>query len=80
MKDIHDFLKHSGFDQTSENSFTNSKCKVTIIGNNTASAHYEVKTEEGSMYSNDINIYWLIGVLTYYNYIDRNYTTPWEHS
>ena len=51
------------------NSYANHNCNVTY-----EDGYYGVSDNDGwAMYSKDENIYWLIGVLTYYGYIDKNY-------
>lgn len=65
------FLKRNGFEKTEPNSYANNMCNIVITD-----VVYEVADSEGGiMYSNDLNIYWLIGVLTYYGYINKNYVT-----
>ena len=50
---------------------------VSVINNSYCILSYGDEFSEygydGCMYSYDLNIYWLIGVLTYYNLIDKNY-------
>lgn len=63
------FLKKNGFKRIERNSYANSMCNVVIDLWN-----YSVADNTGNtMYSKDLNIYWLIGVLTYYGYMDKNY-------
>lgn len=75
MNAVIQFLILNGFKDTSimAKQFTNSKCIIEIYEG--ASDYYSVyDIKEGmTMYSKDLNIYWLIGVLTYYKYIDRDY-------
>ena len=72
MKDVKRFLTNNGFKKvrTVNNSheYVNDYCVVVINENN-----YEVFDKDASMFSTDHNIYWLIGVLTYYGMMDRNY-------
>lgn len=73
MNDVIKFLTENGFESfgTSGNTFKNDKCIVTI---NIELEYYSVANKDNErMYSPDLNIYWLIGVLTYYGYIDKNY-------
>ena len=66
---IKDFLLNNGFKESYEDFFENELCSITIID-----GYYHVKNNDGcSMYSSNLNIYWLIGVLTYYGYMDKNY-------
>jgi hypothetical protein len=50
--------------------YENDLCKVYFI-----EYGYAVYADGGVMYSQDFNIYWLLGVLTYYNYMPRDYKT-----
>ncbi|CAL67419.1 hypothetical protein [Christiangramia forsetii] len=69
MKDVIKFLKKNGFKNMELGSYANDLCNVVINSN-----EYEVADNEGNtMYSKDHNIYWLIGVLTYYGFIEKNY-------
>ena len=68
MNAVKAFLRANGFSRSKKNIYVNNKCSVMInLGS------YRVVTNEWSMFSNDLNIYWLIGVLTYYGYMDKNY-------
>lgn len=65
------FLKLNGFTKHKDGTLSNNKIKIIINKKN-----YTLITNDGAeMYSNDLNIYWLIGVLTYYDLIDKNYKT-----
>ena len=69
MEEVIGFLKRNGFKRMEKNSYANDMCNVVIKTDG-----YEVANEFGdAMYSRGYNIYWLIGVLTYYSYIDKNY-------
>lgn len=64
-----DFLLKNGFKQDEPNHYVNEVCSVLIEDD-----HYAVANANGdAMYSNGLNIYWLIGVLTYYGYIWKHY-------
>lgn len=64
------FLKLNGFSKMEKSSYANNLCNVVLNKDGT----YTVADNNGGcIYSNDGNIYWLIGVLTYYRYIDKNY-------
>jgi len=39
-------------------------------------SYYTIRNYEGDVSSDNLNIYWLIGYLTYYNIIDKNYKLP----
>lgn len=69
MKAVINFLKQNGFELIELGSYANNKCNVVITPDN-----YEVANSNGdAMYSKDHNIYWLIGVLTYYGFIPKEY-------
>ena len=69
MEAVKEFLKKNGFTFNND-MYYNEKCSVSI-----ESCYYGVLIyDKGYMYSQDLNIYWLIGVLTYYNLIDKNYS------
>ena len=77
MQDIINFLTLNGFTYTKDDkhNFTNNKCHIIVHNNESQwnNNHYEVQTPEGYTCSPDLQIYWLIGYLTYYGYIDKNY-------
>ena len=65
------FLETNGFAYVKDYTWENDKCTVQVLD-----FEYIVtdKTPDpGTRFSDDLNIYWLIGVLTYYNLLDRNY-------
>lgn len=71
-----DFLEKNGFEiDSSGYEIMNNNCSVRIVHGE----YYRIKVfkselnEVGNLYSRDLNIYWLIGVLTYYGLIDKNY-------
>ncbi len=69
MEAIDSFLKRNGFKRMEKNSYANDHCNVVI-----SEIGYEVANNQGdTMYSENLQIYWLIGVLTYYGYMDKNY-------
>ena len=71
MKKIEYFLKRNGFKRVDKGSYANESCNVVFEENETIA----VADNNGiAIYSKDRNIYWLIGVLTYYNLMARNYT------
>lgn len=75
MEVVKEFLEKNGFEYYEINDyFHNDNCVVKIGETSYTIISYEVCfNEEYTMYSQDLNIYWLIGVLTYYNLIDKNY-------
>jgi hypothetical protein len=65
------FLETNGFKQVNDYTWENDKCTVQLLD-----FQYIVtdKTPDpGTMFSDNLSIYWLIGVLTYRNLMDRNY-------
>lgn len=81
MEQAIEFLEKNGFKKETERVWSNEWCLVQIMnGGNLPfyEDHYCVASftnnmEKEYMYSINLNIYWLIGVLTYYDLIDRNY-------
>lgn len=69
LNSVKDILIKNGFIENG-NKFSNGLCSVIIneVGDD---GFYEVINNEGSMFSSSLSIYWLIGVLIYYNYIDN---------
>lgn len=70
-------LKLNGFKKIKKDIYSNGKCNIKI---NTPyefnKYNYTIIDKQGnSMITENMNIYWLIGFLTYYRYIDRNYKT-----
>jgi len=70
MDDIGKFLEANGFYKRGDNMFENAHCHVTILNDCYEITDYE---DDGIMYSRDLNIYWLIGMLTYYGYMKKEY-------
>lgn len=72
QKYVVDFLLNNGFERIHDTKYSikhrKKICKVII---NTD--HYEIISDGGHMYSKDLNIYWLVGLLTWYEYIPKNY-------
>jgi hypothetical protein len=70
MDEVKYFLDINGFSELKNNVFVNDKCYVIFRVD-----FYEVKpiNNEWMMFSESLQIYWLIGVLTYYSFIDKNY-------
>jgi hypothetical protein len=71
MKEVKDFLQKNGFaqDEENQNHYVNGNCSILIEKD-----HYAVANASGdAIYSNGLNIYWLIGVLTYYGYMHKHY-------
>jgi hypothetical protein len=74
MKAAVEFLELNGFIKNEVGNYINSKCEVVILTNG-----YRVITRHDGYtydwYSNDQTIYSLIGYLTYYDLMDKNYKT-----
>ncbi len=71
MKDVINFLVKNGFTKKKKNEYKNKYCKVII---NEKHGIYElVDNNDGVMFSHNLNIYWLIGVLTYRGFMSKNY-------
>lgn len=72
MKDTEEFLILNKFKQGKlghRNEYSNDLGKVIIH-----TTHYEVVfLDNAAMFSKDLNIYWLIGVLTYYDIMPMFY-------
>ncbi len=67
---IVNFLKKNGFEKMEEDSYANANCNVVLD----ETGCFAVADNEGNtIYSKDDNIYWLIGVLTYFDYIPKYY-------
>jgi hypothetical protein len=69
---IGSFLLRNGFKGIEGDSYRNSECTVIVTGD-----QYEIQfIEEGlevSMYTDSLSIYHLVGILTWFNLIDKNY-------
>jgi len=77
LDSVRRFLRLNGLHDVTENRFINDKCEVVI---NMKYENFDIyflnadlDEEPASMSSDDFNIYWLVGILTWYNLIDRNY-------
>ena len=73
---IKGFLFKNGFEQDPDNIniVKNDKCEITIYANYYDIHGYFSEIEDfGSVSSKDLNIYWLIGILTYDSFMDKNY-------
>lgn len=70
-----DFLEKNGFEYNiAGDNWCNNNCDVKIHKDFYSILAYGKEFgEDCFMYSRDLNIYWLIGVLTYYGLIDKNY-------
>jgi len=77
-KQIEEFLIKNEFEPKGEDEFFNERCSIVYHKEKHKTkfvGFYEFKFEDGSIFSRDENIYYLIGVLTYYNLINKNYKT-----
>lgn len=66
-KFIENFLIKNDFTKISDVCFKNDKCKIYIYD------YYIVEMDGGEIISDNLVIYWLIGLLTYHNLINKNY-------
>lgn len=73
MKKVIEFLEKNGFERMEEDSYANDWCNVVFESNGKRRWYAVADNEGNAIYSKDINIYWLVGVLTWYGYIDKNY-------
>lgn len=64
---VWEFLSKNGFVRKDE-FFLSDKCSIQVCNE-----YYIVKCPEGEWFSNDLNIYCLIGYLTYNDLMDKNY-------
>lgn len=72
MENVKKFLELNKFEKGKvghDNEYSNPQCKIIIHDD-----YYEVvMLDTAAMYSTDLNIYWLIGVLTYYDLMPQFY-------
>lgn len=63
------FLEANGFKEVKPNTYKNNACEVFI------SLHRYIITDRNGdvMLSDDFNMYWLVGILTWHGFIDKNY-------
>lgn len=83
MKTIEQFLINNGFVEVESpiplvtSKFENTKCIVYINPSNYEVGFKDTKLLDdsyvGLMFSDNLNIYWLVGLLTWYDLIDKNY-------
>jgi hypothetical protein len=78
---IIEFLLKNGFTEVNPTIFTNDKCEVEINLDDINEPYYKITLNyipendntKGHIFSDDLCIYWLIGLLTYRGLIDKNY-------
>lgn len=82
IKFITDFLVKNDFYFVSENTLVNEKCSVEILKKEDTEIDYYYKIsfideyyEDVYTVSNNLNICWLIGFLTYNDLTEKNYKT-----
>jgi len=68
------FLKKNGFERIATKYYKKENWHIFINATEYVIVK-ELNTKNEHYYTNDLNIYHLIGYLTYYNIIDRNYKT-----
>ena len=67
------FLLNNGFEKREDNNYYNSECTVLVVDK-----YYEVMFKDpicggSSMFTDSWSIYHLIGILTWFDLIDKNY-------
>ena len=75
MDEVVKFVLKNGFKETGLYHFANDNCQVEIVDNSNEQ-YYVISDKQGNtMFTDNVNIYQLIGILTYYNLMDKNYKT-----
>lgn len=69
---IGSFLIRNGFEEKEDNTYTNSEC-VVIVTEDQYVIQFMEEGLEVSMYTDSLSIYHLVGILTWFNLIDKNY-------
>lgn len=73
---ITDFLEENNFNKIDDYNCSNEKCKIIIVTDGEI-PFYIVRDNDkengDDWYSDNLNIYTLIGYLTYYGYMNKNY-------
>jgi len=82
LEDVTEFLKNNGFKETERpdgsmdiyiGCYTNGRCTVGItVDNYDVYFSLEEWPSQGVMPSKDHNFYWLVGMLTWYDLIDKD--------
>lgn len=80
-RDVIGFLKRNGFSKTKTNSYTNNFCNVRFLKGRDEYEYSDydegcyavTNNNEETIYSPNLNIYWLIGYLTWQEYIPKDY-------
>ena len=73
MREVIKFLETNGFKQEDiHNRYSNDKCTVIILELRYCLT-FKLDVDMTNICSNDLNIYWLIGILTYYGLINKEY-------
>ena len=67
------FLLKNSFEKKEYNTYANSKCTVKVVDDYYQIDFYDSELGEGSMYTDSLSMYHLIGILTWYDLMDRNY-------
>jgi hypothetical protein len=67
------FLLRNEFTQVKENTFTNDKCTVILLEDCYQIDFNDPDHGDVSSYTTSESIYHLIGILTWYDLMDRNY-------
>ena len=75
---IGSFLLRNGFKGIGGDSYSNSECTI-IVTEDQYEIQFIEEGLEGSMYTDSLSIYHLVGILTWFNLIDKNYK-KWNNS
>jgi hypothetical protein len=67
------FLLNNGFEKKEANIYTNSECTIVVTKDYYEVQFIEPDLGEVSMYTDSLSVYHLIGILTWFNLIDKNY-------
>lgn len=67
------FLLKNGFEKKEDNVYTNPNCTVIVTGDQYQVIFDYPEVGEVSTYTDSLSMYHLVGILTWYDLIDRNY-------
>ena len=70
---IGSFLLKNGFKGIGGDSYRNSECTVIVLDDCYQIDFDYLEYERVSMYTDSLSIYHLVGILTWYDLLDRNY-------
>ena len=67
------FLLNNGFEKKENNNYYNSECTIIVNKDYYEVQFIEPDLGEVSMYTDSLSVYHLVGILTWFNLIDKNY-------